>query len=279
MTSREFGEFVPAGHFYSAVPSADDRRRAIAAIRDVPSLPGIELGLERQWALLESLRPLLAVTALHEQPTAERRYGFDNPSFGPGDALILQGLMRFLRPRRIVEVGSGHSSALMLDVNEQFLDRSVEFTFIEPYPALLKSLMRAGDPVGAIHERIVQESDIGLFRALEANDILFIDSTHVLKAGSDVGHLLFEVLPALAPGVVVHFHDVFWPFEYPEGWIEEGRAWSEIYALRAFLQYNAAFRVLLFPGLLARRAPGWFQRYAPVFLRNMGGSIWLRREA
>ena len=196
-------EFVPAGHYYSAIPSADDRQRALANSRAAPTeLPGIDLGIERQWALLEDLRPLLESGGLTDEPAGGRRYGFTNPSFGPGDAIVLQALMRHFRPRRIVEVGSGHSSALMLDVDEFHLGRSVEFTFLEPYPDLLKSLMKPGDPSWAVRQQIVQEADLEPFRRLEANDILFIDSTHVLKAGSDVSRLLFEVLPVLAPGVL-----------------------------------------------------------------------------
>lgn len=273
-------EFVPAGHFYSAIPSADDRRRAIDHFRSAPAdLPGVEMEVERQWRLLETLLPLLDPAGIPEVPAAGRRYGFTNPSFGPGDALGLQAMMRHLRPRRIVEVGSGHSSALMLDVDEFHLGRSVDFTFLEPYPQLLRGLMKPGDPAWAIQERMLQDADLDLFRRLEANDMLFVDSTHVLKAGSDVGRLLFEVLPALQPGVVVHVHDIFWPFEYPSTWLDEGRAWNEAYALRAFLQYNRCFSVLLFVNLLAQRDRGWFERHAPTVLRNVGGSIWLRRDA
>jgi len=273
-------EFVPPGHYYSAIPSAEDRRRALANYQAGPTeLPGIDLGIERQWGLLEELRPLLESGGLADEPAGGRRYGFTNPSFGPGDAVILQALMRHLRPQRIVEVGSGHSSALMLDVDEFHLGRSIEFTFFEPYPDLLRSLMKPGDPSWAIRQQIVQDADLGIFKTLEPNDILFIDSTHVLKAGSDVCRLLFEVLPALAPGVIVHVHDIFWPFEYPSTWLAEGRAWNEIYALRAFLQYNRCFSILLFMNCLVHRDQGWFERHAPTVLRNTGGGIWLRRDA
>ncbi|MEX0687312.1 MAG: DUF4214 domain-containing protein [Pirellulales bacterium] len=273
-------EFVPPGHFYSAIPSVDDRRRALANYLANPAeLPGIDLAIERQWAVLEDLRPLLESGGLADQPADGRRYGFTNPSFGPGDALVLQALMRHLRPRRIVEVGSGHSSALMLDIDEFHLGRSVDFTFLEPYPDLLKNLMKPGDPTWAIRQQIVQETDLDLFRGLAANDILFIDSTHVLKAGSDVARLLFEVLPCLAPGVVIHIHDIFWPFEYPSTWLDEGRAWNEVYAVRAFLQYNRCFSLMLFINCLVHRDRGWFERHAPTILRNVGGSLWLRRDS
>ena len=139
--------------------------------------------------------------------------------------------------------------------------------------------MKPGDPTWAIRQQIVQETDLDLFRGLAANDILFIDSTHVLKAGSDVARLLFEVLPCLAPGVVIHIHDIFWPFEYPSTWLEEGRAWNEVYAVRAFLQYNRCFSLMLFANCLFHRDRGWFERHAPTILSNVGGSIWLRRDS
>jgi hypothetical protein len=273
-------EFVPPGHSYSAIPSPDDRRRALANYLAGPTeLAGIDLGVERQWALLEKLRPLLESGGLTDEPVGGRRFGFTNPSFGPGDAIVLQALMRHFRPRRIVAVGSGYSTALMLDVDEFHLGRSVEFTFLEHCPDLLSSRMKPGDPSWAIQPQILQDADLGIFKTLEPNDILFIDSTHVLKAGSDVCHLLFEVLPVLEPGVVVQVHDVFWPFEYPSTWLDEGRAWNEVYALRAFLQYNRCFSILLFANCLVHRDRDWFERHAPTLLRNVGGSIWLRRDA
>jgi hypothetical protein len=100
----------------------------------------------------------------------------------------------------------------------------------------------------------------------------------VLKAGSDVEHLLARVLPCLSPGVFVHFHDIFWPFEYPDDWILGGRCWNEIYAVRLFLQFNSAFRTVLFLPMLARTHPNIIERLAPKALANPGGGLWLRRE-
>jgi hypothetical protein len=115
------------------------------------------------------------------------------------------------------------------------------------------------------------------FLALERNDILFIDSSHVVKIGSDVNFLLGEVLPRLRPGVYVHVHDIFYPFEYPEAWIAEGRVWGEAYALKAFLTFNATFEIVLFNTYLERFHREIFEREMPLCLRNEGGSIWLRR--
>jgi predicted O-methyltransferase YrrM len=272
-------EFVVPGHYYSALPSKEDRLRAMESASATKfDLSGIDMDWEGQERLLETLLPFLDAGGIPEKPGDGRRYGLQNPSFGVGDALFLQAMMRHFRPGKIVEVGSGHTSAMMLDVNDLHLGNSVEFEFIEPYPELLRSLLRENDKQWRIHSDILQQADLGIFRTLKRNDILFIDSTHVLKAGSDVCRIFFEVLPCLAPGVVVHFHDILWPFEYPANWLNEGRAWNEAYALRAFLQYNKDFSIILWPNALVRRFPDWFEKNAPRVLKNPGGSIWLARQ-
>jgi len=107
--------------------------------------------------------------------------------------------------------------------------------------------------------------------------VLFIDSSHVSKVGSDVNHILFNILPALRPSVRVHFHDVFYPFEYPENWIVNGRSWTEAYLLHAFLQFNDTFEIELFPNYLTRFHQDFFKQRMPLCLKDPGGSIWLRK--
>ena len=120
--------------------------------------------------------------------------------------------------------------------------------------------------------------DLSVFDALSANDILFVDSTHVSKTGSDVNHLFFEILPRLASGVLVHLHDIFFPFEYPQDWVLGGRSWNEIYMLRAFLQYNNAFRIVFMNTFLEHFHESRFADRMPLCLKNRGGSIWLCRN-
>ena len=166
----------------------------------------------------------------------------------------------------------------MLDTDELFFDRSIQFTFIEPQPQLLRSLLTEEDLTRvAILETKVQEVDLDRFSELKANDILFVDSSHVSKVGSDVNHIFFKILPALQSGVFVHFHDVFYPFEYPLEWVYEGRAWNETYLMRAFLQYNNQFEIQLFNTFI-----DWFHkekyfRDMPLVQKNTGGSIWLKK--
>jgi predicted O-methyltransferase YrrM len=279
LVSKETAEFVKAGHYYSAIPSLDDKLRAIDwGIESEFDLPGIELNWDSQWSLLEKIKHYLDPHGISAKPGNGRRYGFDNPSFGSGDALFLQAMMRHFRPKQIVEVGSGYSSAMMLDVDEHHMSSTVKFDFVEPYPNLVFSLLKKEDKRWPIHPFIFQNMDIGIFQKLCPNDMLFIDSSHVLKAGSDVFYLFFEVLPVIQPGVLIHIHDILWPFEYPAAWLKEGRAWNESYILRAFLQYNKEFSIKLFPNALVVQNPDWFKENAPEVLKNAGGSLWITRN-
>ena len=195
------------------------------------------------------------------------------------DAIMLYCMIRLLKPRRIIEVGSGFSSCVTLDTNELFFENSITTTFIEPYPQLLLSLVKETDKsnVTIIAERL-QDVDLEQFDALQRNDILFIDSTHVSKINSDVNRIFFDILPRLSEGVHVHLHDIFFPFEYPKEWIYEGRAWNEAYLLRALLQYNSAFRVVLMNTFMEHVHESFFAKKMPLCLKNTGGSIWIRKD-
>jgi hypothetical protein len=187
-------------------------------------------------------------------------------------------MIRHARPKRIIEVGSGYSSCVTLDTNELFFDNSIDATFIEPTPDLLLSLIKEIDKQRMrLIPSNLQEVDIATFADLDANDILFIDSTHVSKVYSDVNRIFFEILPRLASGVLIHFHDIFYPFEYPRAWVYENRAWNELYLLRAFLQYNSSFRVILFNTFLEHFFRDYFAANMPLCLRNPGGSIWIQK--
>jgi hypothetical protein len=187
-------------------------------------------------------------------------------------------MLRKLESRHWIEVGCGFSSAVALDTSERFLDGRTKFTFIDPYPETLRAVARPADlSRHQLVPKIVQDVPLDVYDQLESNDVLFIDSSHVSKVGSDVNHLVFQVLPRLRAGVVVHSHDVCFPFEYPEIWLEEGRAWNEVYLVRAFLQHNSVYRVLLFSSFVARRFHSFLEKKMPLCLRNPGGSLWLQK--
>jgi hypothetical protein len=126
-------------------------------------------------------------------------------------------------------------------------------------------------------EKRVQDVPLATFEALGENDVLFIDSSHVSKIGSDVNRLYFDVIPALAPGVLIHIHDVAGNLEYPRDWLEEGRAWNEQYLLRAFLMNNHAYRIELFSAWLWNQKHDVIRDRLPLCARGGGGQIWLRK--
>ncbi len=273
-----FVRFAAPGHFYSPIPRLDELRADAAELFSFDvELAGIDLRIPEQLAITERIATELNETSSHSAPLAFERYSVDNPSFGIGDATMLEGMLRLHAPSQIVEIGSGYSSARILDVVERHLPGTT-VTFVEPHTDLLRSLMREGD-VDRCHiiERRAQDVPVELLDQLESGDVLLIDSTHVVRTGSDVCHLILKVLPALAPGVIVHVHDIFWPFELPEEWVEEGRQWSECYLMRAFLTGNHDWEIVLFNDYIGRYHVPFVQKLLPQFLDNPGGSLWLRR--
>ena len=240
--------FVPPGHFYSPVPDLDELQKIEEETIGGPSMeiPGVDLDDQEQLELLKRFSAFYREMPFQADKKEGLRYYFENPAYSYSDAIMLHCMIRHLKPKRIIEVWSGFSSCRILDTNDLFFGGSISTTFSEPYPELLMSLLRDTDAerVSTIPSRL-QDVDLSEFDVLEENDILFIDSTHVSKIDSDVNRIFFEVLPRLSSGVHVHFHDIFFPFEYPKEWLLEGRAWNEAYILKAFLQYNQAFSTVL----------------------------------
>lgn len=269
------------GHFYSPIPDINEIRRDEARIFDSTSrlIAGIDLRESEQLTLLEIFADLYKELPFQAQKSAALRYHFENPAYSYSDAILLHCMIRHVKPRRIVEVGSGYSSCVTLDTNELFFDNRIQTTFIEPYPELLLSLIKEEDKarIKVIPSRL-QDVALEEFDALAENDILFIDSTHVSKTGSDVNQIFFDILPRIGKGVHIHFHDIFFPFEYPKEWVYKGRAWNEAYLLRGFLQFNDSFRVILMNTYMQRFHEPVFSEKLPLCLKNPGGSIWLRRE-
>lgn len=269
----------PPGHFYSPIPSLGEVRRDEALIfGDCPrQIPGIEMNEEGQLRLLDALKKFYAEIPSAPEKSPELRFYFNNSMYSYSDAIFLHCMIRQVEPKRIIEIGSGFSSCMTLDTNEKFFDNGIETTFIEPYPERLLSLLLPGDEerINILPHRL-QDIDLNIFEDLRANDILFVDSTHVSKVGSDVNRIFFEILPRLAPGVYIHFHDILYPFEYPRDWIYAGRSWNEAYLLRAFLQHNNSFNIILMNSFIHKFHDDFFCKEMPLCRKNTGGSIWLR---
>jgi len=270
----------PPGHFYSPVPSVAEIKQEEKRIFEGfgPTLAGIDLNAAGQIQLWHELARYYPEQPFAAQKLPGLNYCFDNPNFTYGEALVLFCLLRWLRPRRIIEIGSGYSSCALLDTNARFFANGIHCAFIDPHPELLHSLVGEANRTQAEFVRSrVQDVDLARFAELEERDIIFVDSSHVSKVHSDVNWIVFEILPVLRPGVFVHFHDVCYPFEYPREWIYRGRAWNEAYLIRAFLLYNRAFRIRVFNSYLALFHQELLAETMPLCLRNPGTSLWLEK--
>ncbi len=275
-TVAPFLRYFTPGTFYSPVPDLAEIEKQTDRLFSRREMPGIDLREGDQESLFRVVASLARDLQLGTQPKTTTRYGSDNTNFGIGDALVLAGMLRHLRPSHYLEVGSGFTTALAADINEMFLDGSMMITAIEPYPDLLKSLLRPTDAVDILPQP-VQSVQLERFAALQPNDVLFIDSSHMLKTGSDVHFLMTFVLPIIREGVYIHFHDIFWPFEYPRDWIEAGRAWNEDYVLHTFLLYNDVFEIVLWNHWIGVNRRNLVAQELSAMLENIGGSLWLRR--
>ena len=193
------------------------------------------------------------------------------------DVLVAYCMVRHFQPRRIIEVGSGFSSLVLGQAAAK--NKSSALICIDPFP---HELIRESNSIPALRSLIetkVQDVDVEFFSQLESGDILFIDSSHTVKIGGDVNYLFLEVLPRLKAGVIVHVHDIFFPFEYRRDWVmEEFRFWTEQYLLQAFLAFNPEFEVLMANSYLNHYHPPDLGAAFPDLPRWMGGSFWMRRQ-
>ena len=274
--------WVPAGHFYSPlVDPADAHVQKAMAGEAHPAVSAASLGLDEaemlRWFSL--LRGHYASSPFPEQPAETCRYHFANPHFPLADALALLAVMLAKKPRRYVEVGCGYSSCAAIDINEKYLGGQMEMSFIDPYPDTLLKLLGAGSAyAGSIQRVKLQDAPLEWFTRLAASDILFIDSSHVAKTGSDVLDYLFRILPSLSAGVLIHIHDIFFPFDYPAAWIaDENRSWNEAYLLRAFLHNNSAYKVIYFSDWIYKCRRELFAAYTPLCIPHRGGSLWMEK--
>lgn len=235
-------------NFFLPIPDEEDLDEAFWRRRS--DLVGVDVNEPAALALLDDVLPRYArefgqAVPVHQDDPASNVF-LVNGSFMAVDAEVYYALIRHLRPRRIVEVGAGWStlfSAEAVRAGEREDGRRTDLVAVDPYP--LPFLKQPIDGLSRLVERKVQDLDLELFTSLEAGDILFIDSTHVLRSGGDVQAEYCEILPRLQPGVVVHVHDINLPVEYPRHYLEGYRYFfNEQYLLQAFLAFNSRFEML-----------------------------------
>jgi hypothetical protein len=286
--ARRLGFDVIERDYYSPVPRMEDLS---PALWEKPSeLRGINFDAGAQ---MEFLEQDLAAHILEYKPPNNPtgrpgEFHLENNFYGPVDAEVLYGMIRHFRPRRIVELGSGDSTLVVRDANQSNAangGQRAEHLVFDPYPRPeLEPIIRS---FAALQATSAAEIPLSLFRSLERNDILFVDTTHTVKVGGEVNFLVLDALPTIGPGVVVHFHDIFLPWEYPREWITLERLeryWAEQYLLQAFLAFNPLWEVLFaayavtraFPDRLASTVPSLRTAHGPEVVYPAG--IWLRRS-
>jgi hypothetical protein len=273
-------------HYYSPVPDIEDlRQREVWSRRS--DLPGIDFRPEAQVACLLELGEKYGRECDWPADSTGNPSDFftENSSFSFGCAAAAHCIVRDRKPKRLIEIGSGKSS-LVLSAALGLNDRegaSAEYTVVDPYPSpFLDTLPGTVPTVLAERVELVNPS---IFEELGAGDVLFIDSGHVVRIGGDVNFLLLDILPRLKPGVVVHFHDIDLPYEYPEVYATNPAfrmLWTESYLLQAFLACNSEFEVLLGMKYLMQDRPDVFRRAFPLFdpmrHKSMSGSFWIERR-
>ncbi|HWT73635.1 MAG TPA: hypothetical protein VN258_02805 [Mobilitalea sp.] len=275
--------FFPFGHFYSLYPNMKEmHQKEQSLFSDDKVIADIDFNEDIQKDFLKKMTTLYDTIPNWENMsvplgTTNLRHRYGNPSLSPGDAIGLHCMLRILQSKRLIEVGSGYTSAVTLDTNEFYLENKIDLKFIEPYPTLLQSLLKKSDKVELMPTGL-QEIPLSTFEQLDSGDILFIDSTHVSKIGSDVNYLFFEILPSLKKGVYIHLHDIFYPFEYPKQWIYSGMIWNELYLLRAFLQNNKDYEIIFFQNMMEKKYMNLFLEKWPLQAPVHGGSFWLRKK-
>ncbi|HEY2327597.1 MAG TPA: class I SAM-dependent methyltransferase [Gaiellaceae bacterium] len=268
-------------HYYSPIPDLQAIPSSFWSERS--DLVGLQIDADAQLAFVQ--RELSAY--LPEFSRSKRDAGqfyLDNGTYGPGDAELLFAVVRRFAPGHVIEVGSGFSSLVLgeaLAANDRDGKRSV-YEIVDPHPASASREIggiAALERIATVRTVSVTAVPLSVFEQLAAGDVLFVDSTHAVVLAGDVTYLVLEVLPRLASGVLVHFHDVFLPWHYPRAFVEREFFWSEQYLLQAFLAFNDDFEILVAANLLARERTAQFAALVPSLdLVAPPSGFWLRRR-
>lgn len=279
---ERLGLHVVPNHFYQPIPDTRELTDAVFSRRT--ELTGIDMREEAQCRLLEEVAAAYKseYDALPRGKTdVAHQFYLNNGTYESVDAEMLYSMVRHFKPRRMIEIGSGFSTYLAaqaLQKNQAADGISCEFTAIEPYP---NQVLAAGLPgLSRLVQDKVQTAKLAEFEALGENDILFIDSSHVLKIGSDVQYEYLEILPRIKKGVIVHIHDIFLPAEYPREWVfKHQRFWNEQYLLQAFLTFNDTFEVLFGGSFMHLQHADRLAKAIASYDREKvwPGNFWMRR--
>lgn len=271
------GFHIIPNHYYHPIPDTRELKNKDFGEK---SMVGIDLNTSTQLKFLNDFAQFqnefenFSYLPKFINTQVDTNFYFNNLAFDGIDALSYYSFIRLLKPKNVIEVGSGWStkiaaSAALKNVNTKLVS-------IEPYP---QPFLKKGIP--GLHKLInkkVENVPLSFFESLGSGDILFIDSSHVVKIGGDVTYIFFEILPRLKKGVYVHIHDIFLPFDYPRDWIiKQRRFWTEQYLLHAFLLFNKTFKIVFSRGYLNAKYPAKVKKTFNQFTPEGGGSFWMKK--
>lgn len=274
------GVFPIRDHYYEPLFKT---RNLYRSLREDRFLPGIDFNIDEQLKLIEQFdyNAELELIPITNDSKTNIEFYYHNDSFVAGDAEMLYNIIRLFKPQRIIEIGSGHSTLMAIKAiaknKEENPDYFCDHICIEPYESQWLEQM----PVKVIRKKL-EEVEKSLFETLNRNDILFIDSSHIIRPQGDVVREYIEILPTLKSGVLVHIHDIFTPKDYLDEWvIDQIRLWNEQYLLEAFLTYNSQYRVIMAMNLLKHHHFETLSQKCPILKTeplNEPGSFWIMRN-
>ncbi|WKZ32184.1 MAG: class I SAM-dependent methyltransferase [Thermodesulfobacteriota bacterium] len=271
------GFHVTPNHYYQPIP--DTRTLKDELWERESEMPGVDMRVEAQKDFLLNIFPRFReeYDGFPKGPTGvPHEFHFNNRMFDGTDALVLYCMVRHFKPKRIIECGSGFST--LMSAKAALMNGNTELTSIEPYPS---EVLKKGFPgLSRLSVQKIEEVDLSIFSELKDGDILFIDTSHVLRCGNDVHRIYLEIIPRLAPGVIIHVHDIFFPKEYPKSWMFKlYRSWTEQYLLQGFLAFNNQYEVLFCNSYMALKflpeMKAAFPNSEPFW---GGGSFWMRKK-
>lgn len=274
---RKVGIYPVLDHYYEPLFNPAHLRKPLSDDRE---LPGIDWNITEQLDLLKKFHFNDELVKFPVGRQADHEFYYRNGFFESGDAEFLYNMIRLFKPKRIFEIGSGQSTLLAASAvtanRSEDASYQCEHLCIEPYEVGWLDQLNV-----AVVRKPVETIDASLFQQLDKNDILFIDSSHMIRPQGDVLFEYFEILPILKPGVLIHIHDIFTPKDYLEEWIQSVCFWNEQYLLEAFLSYNAEFKIIGALNFLKHHHPDELTAACPVlrdqFESREPGSFWLRR--
>lgn len=275
---RTVGILPIKDHYYEPLFNPKHLRYSLRRDR---ILNGIDFNIKEQLEIIKEFKYNDELAIILQNKTKNLEFYYQNRSFGPCDAQYLYNVIRSFKPKKIIEIGSGYSTLIAKNAicknKEEWMNYDCRYTCIDPY-----SCLKPEDLSFKIIRKRAEETDIEIFNELCRNDILFIDSSHIIRPQGDVLFEYLEILPNLKSGVLVHIHDIFTPKDYLNEWvIDEIKLWNEQYLFEAFLTFNTEFKVIASLNHLKHSYFSEISKVCPILKKEQDAepcSFWIMKK-